>query len=428
MVTNNQMRENMSNFALRIEAEIDKYGDMENEDFQKIKGEFLGLIDKNRYDYIFDLKTVCSWSGVSKWFKKFCDDKYFKHDFYENKLNGLTQRPEKDNKNEYDYEITDGMPFFSIDGFKKFSMRQENDKSNAVREYFVHIEACYYKILGEPDEEVESELKWVMSEIERLEDKSTLLKIANETKLYEEQNIIAKENLKKLFKLDIATRDVSETDALYEYLLSNYIEQKETTPQSKYKQVPVYVVDINYIDEEEEKLKKSKAKAKKPKAKKSESKSTKLDIFSSSTDNKDNDDEIDIIEYNTSENIEYEMPYNFYSTHTVKSLNDDGYYNENENPLLFYYIGNLAYKMTTDNCHKITSFRLNTDQLKEIKNILDEKRDAYSNEYAYKTNFKSVYLMSFGDLEKIKNEVIQASLFEEFADIKNLQALEPYEF
>jgi hypothetical protein len=36
--------------------------------------------------------------------------------------------------------------------------------------------------------------------------------------------------------------------------------------------------------------------------------------------------------------------------------------------------------------------------------------------------------MSFGDLEKIKNEVIQASLFEEFADIKNLQALEPYEF
>jgi hypothetical protein len=160
------------------------------------------------------------------------------------------------------------------------------------------------KILGEPDEEVESELKWVMSEIERLEDKSTLLKIANETKLYEEQNIIAKENLKKLFKLDIATRDVSETDALYEYLLSNYIEQKETTPQSKYKQVPVYVVDINYIDEEEEKLKKSKAKAKKPKAKKpkakkSESKSTKLDIFSSSTDNKDNDDEIDIIEYNT---------------------------------------------------------------------------------------------------------------------------------
>jgi hypothetical protein len=66
MVTNNQMRENMSNFALRIEAEIDKYGDMENEDFQKIKGEFLGLIDKNRYDYIFDLKTVCSWSGVFK--------------------------------------------------------------------------------------------------------------------------------------------------------------------------------------------------------------------------------------------------------------------------------------------------------------------------------------------------------------------------
>jgi|SRR6185369_12924727 phage anti-repressor protein len=137
------MSENMSNSALKTKTENNKYN-YDDPVFQEIKTMFLGLVEQDTDEYIFDLKFVCTWLEVPEWYEDFVNNEAFREVFYNENLNGLTT-----DKGDYKYQIIDGIstPIFSIKGFKKFCMTQQTEKSNLVRRYFIHISSSYHKIL-----------------------------------------------------------------------------------------------------------------------------------------------------------------------------------------------------------------------------------------------------------------------------------------
>jgi hypothetical protein len=387
----------------KIDSEIYKY-DIKDPMFYTIKAEFLGLVKQNLNGYVFSLKTICDWVEMNDLYEQFIEDEDFRKDFYKEKLADLIYN-HRDDEDEGDYTIDKingiSMPFFSTEGFKAFCIIQSTDKAILVQHYFIHIEACYHTVLQQSDEETKLELAELNREITKLESSSFILRWSNERDFFKKQNTDVKAALKRLVKLDSVMRDGCTDD---EYKLSKYIEKKYCKTV-----VPLYVVNYDFIVESDKSKLEKFGKSKK-------SNNDKDDIF----DTINNDNNTDI-EYNTSENTncEYQMDYNEYN---INSFGNNGVHAES---LLFYHIGPITKTKTSDEkYHKITDLYYNKNDFVKVKQVLDE-RIGYK-QYAYKTNHKSIYFISFARLDEIKNDIMQAYLYEEFSDIKDLD-LKPIE-
>jgi cell division septum initiation protein DivIVA len=379
-----------------------KEDNFDKAEIEKIRLEFLGLIEENNIGYFISLERVYNWLENPDVYTKYNNDSKFRENFNARYLRGeeyMLEKASNENDLTKDYIMrkngNKSFPWFSTEGFKTFCMTLKKEKkSYYVRRYFIQIEKDYLRVLKQSSEETQKELDKLKEDIKKsdsqlLSIKQKLYNAEDRADHYLEKNIILDMKLQRTKNLETILDDKDDFNSCgnpeYKYL--KYLEKLHMKP------INLYIINPKHM------IKQKAKKVIKALNKSANGSDSDFEDFDKNNDNEEIKSDSETNWYDN-EILDYEKPFNEYD------LNDMQY--EDEFPVLYYYIGGLTEKAEKpkDTYHKFATIYVKDKfHLKEIKDRL-EKKDSYNNEFMYKTDRKWIYKVDYNTIKSIGMEYI----------------------
>lgn len=331
---------------------------------KEIKTEFQKLLENVDDGYIISLKALYEWLEYDKFYIKYTTDSEYRKNYNSKTLRIKLDETKSEDDTTCDFimrkyideekNIDTNLPWFSVEGFKKFCMFTKSEKSKAVRKYFIAIEKAYSRALKQTKAENEKELDALEKDIKEFKSDKERFKL--------KLDAWREKHDKLLVKNWVLERNVEASDYLYKTLKNKEEYAYISTPEVNAKQyiweitmklAPLYIVRPDYV-----------TKATLPKG-------STLDI---------NACNIDAI---------YENEFDQYNIHEVQ---------DKSNPLnLYYYIGPInSVEKNKINYYKICDLHVkDPNHLKELKKRLDTDELDDFGKYMFKTPKKSIYKANY---------------------------------
>jgi hypothetical protein len=399
---------------------------MDKELKEKIRIEFLSILDNKNDGYILPLYKILEWLDIS-----YEDNIYFRRQFKEKYLNNEKYRLvealseedktasfiiRKDKQNQRKKII-----WFSIDGFKTLCLiMDKSKKASLVREYFLELENDYMRVLEQTTEENKKEFDLLQNQIKEYNKENKLLSIKN-------QELQIKVNRLSIINSNLSN-DAQDVQKVKDLLHKNYLNlyNIETIGLNIYEELYgkksiIYLVNDKYVNNEILKFS-----IIKPEKSRGRPRKIKLNNIKYSDNELSDDDNIKnnipIIDYTAkfkleSDAIEYlnllnyeeflGIPFEYITIEYLKSLDYDIDYP------LYFYISKPDSKIreNQDNFKPISNlYFLNINHYNEFIKELDNYMAKF-NIPNVKKIFNGIYKLPYFNILETKNNIlIQARL------------------
>ena len=405
-----------------------------SEIIERIKTEFLYLVEKRREGYFITLEQIYNWLGNPEIYEKYRNDFDFRNNFNKNKLkenSGLVAAENEDDLSAHYIMRREGkklFPIFSIDGLKTFYMLSKEPRARFVRMYYIQLEKDYMALINKTAEEAEQEkialykqfdelkkelkdTKWENDQNNKhLDEKTKEINKLLYDKVYTDAKLKTFGNMAAVLNTDNDFGDNERPEGkeliylrerfgkkINIYIVRPDYVEKSKKPSSKKKEKKFDRVVYPYESDYEEYLAYKEATTAKASKAKKEPKANKLPKEPKAEKQKkakesEPDDKID------RDTLEYSKPFDEYINYQIQ-VSD--YYRQEE--VLYFAIGSYSEaKLKSEETYNHVGhiYVVDKEHYTEIKHVLDT--DMMHGMYTYKTVKNGIYKINYSGIMDIR--------------------------